>query len=120
MMSISRPIYYRGAVRPPFIEAMTATIPSVRVIDYRGAVRPPFIEAMLKPNRWREAESIGGQSAPPSLKQCGEMRHKKALFFYRGAVRPPFIEADKNSRASASTTSIGGQSAPPSLKREVG
>ena len=60
---------YRGAVRPPFIEANVRRKASGTVKLYRGAVRPPFIEA---PSAMR----------PPDLPP-----------HYRGAVRPPFIEA---------------------------
>ena len=37
--------------------------------------------------------SIGGQSAPPSLKQAVSVV-ADVMLDYRGAVRPPFIEAD--------------------------
>ena len=60
--------------------------------DYRGAVRPPFIEAPSFTSFTRLVIAIGGQSAPPSLKQ----RPAVPLLLPR---RP-----------------IGGQSAPPSLK----
>ena len=36
---------YRGAVRPPFIEADSVPKGSALAASYRGAVRPPFIEA---------------------------------------------------------------------------
>ena len=60
---------YRGAVRPPFIEAGQGGDAVEEKTTYRGAVRPPFIEALAgglchSP----AAASIGGQSAPPSLK----------------------------------------------------
>ena len=36
---------YRGAVRPPFIEAEVCPGLTLQTGAYRGAVRPPFIEA---------------------------------------------------------------------------
>ena len=36
---------FRGAVRPPFIEADVSDADSFDLSSFRGAVRPPFIEA---------------------------------------------------------------------------
>ena len=61
--------FYRGAVRPPFIEGVIAGGIVSLFPCYRGAVRPPFIEgAKQRPRRPVLKPSIGGQSAPPSLK----------------------------------------------------
>ena len=60
--------YYRGAVRPPFIEALQHSSSSTPAAPYRGAVRPPFIEAVGKVKQRSVNLPIGGQSAPPSLK----------------------------------------------------
>ena len=83
---------------------------------FRGAVRPPFIEAGGRNSFVNLCLGFGGQSAPPSLKQwvfCA------CCFFgwgFRGAVRPPFIEAVMGNGSWGSSQSFGGQSAPPSLK----
>ena len=37
-------------------------------VKFRGAVRPPFIEASGDPALWAVISGFGGQSAPPSLK----------------------------------------------------
>ena len=60
---------YRGAVRPPFIEAAPHMMGATLLRFYRGAVRPPFIEAGRLCLPASRRLSIGGQSAPPSLKQ---------------------------------------------------
>ena len=40
----------------------------------------------------RSRNPIGGQSAPPSLKNVPLTMSGNVLSVYRGAVRPPFIE----------------------------
>ena len=60
--------------------------------------------------------SIGGQSAPPSLKAIPVMIGGQTKIHYRGAVRPPFIEGTSSDRNATLRCPIGGQSAPPSLK----
>ena len=59
----------------------------------RGAVRPPFIEARSGRLRAVRRYSLGGQSAPPSLKQFAAVVATISACLSRGAVRPPFIEA---------------------------
>ena len=108
---------------------------------FRGAVRPPFIEARAASHEYASGETgFGGQSAPPSLKRGDfDLQHIADLEFrgavrppfieakmpfpsvresvlFRGAVRPPFIEARRSSLFSAFIPGFGGQSAPPSLK----
>ena len=83
----------RGAVRPPFIEAIASSRHTGGDRLSRGAVRPPFIEA------------------------DAAMRHRALAGWSRGAVRPPFIEAGEvGSKLSPASSRLGGQSAPPSLK----
>ena len=41
---------------------------SLSATHYRGAVRPPFIEGIAASLQQGGGVSIGGQSAPPSLK----------------------------------------------------
>ena len=61
--------HYRGAVRPPFIEDFSLPSQHLQRRIYRGAVRPPFIEELMSPVALTPASpTIGGQSAPPSLK----------------------------------------------------
>ena len=86
--------WFRGAVRPPFIEESTAAVHS-------GAASAGF----------------GGQSAPPSLKNSRPQRERHPVKRFRGAVRPPFIEDAKILGDINAILSFGGQSAPPSLKK---
>ena len=46
----------------------------VEVAIYRGAVRPPFIEGDMGYRFMSDDLTIGGQSAPPSLKVEGTQR----------------------------------------------
>ena len=82
----------RGAVRPPFIEAVPSDATLGSEAQSRGAVRPPFIEARL----------------------CQRIRLPRHAS--RGAVRPPFIEAGMCRYSASACLCLGGQSAPPSLK----
>ena len=65
------PEFYRGAVRPPFIEGISSSMRIRSSKRYRGAVRPPFIEGCLSSPTPCIITTIGGQSAPPSLKETG-------------------------------------------------
>ena len=58
----------------------------------RGAVRPPFIEAAVDVDELAARLGLGGQSAPPSLKQASRCGAELQRLGSRGAVRPPFIE----------------------------
>ena len=60
---------FRGAVRPPFIEAPRKHLLCGLGWVFRGAVRPPFIEALCFDHACTVNGGFGGQSAPPSLKR---------------------------------------------------
>ena len=80
---------FRGAVRPPFIEARANVLKLGYPTEFRGAVRPPFIEASLR---------------KPQLKKGRK---------FRGAVRPPFIEAVIPPLTEICLSSVSGGSPPP-------
>ena len=70
--------WFRGAVRPPFIEATFCAASPESIAVFRGAVRPPFIEACGFRAVFAAALGFGGQSAPPSLKPgswCWQASH---------------------------------------------
>ena len=83
------------------------------LLSYRGAVRPPFIEGLSKHIAQQPTMSIGGQSAPPSLKEAVLTLSCKPRISYRGAVRPPFIEGLQGSGASVGEGRLSGGSPPP-------
>ena len=56
---------YRGAVRPPFIEAEARSIWCKSIGSYRGAVRPPFIEASVLSVALGAVMRLSGGSPPP-------------------------------------------------------
>ena len=60
----------------------------IRRAAYRGAVRPPFIEAAKTISKPATHPAIGGQSAPPSLKLIGFFRYF-AVDILSGGSPPP-------------------------------
>ena len=56
---------YRGAVRPPFIEASFVVSVISCGLRYRGAVRPPFIEAQRYWITIILLKLLSGGSPPP-------------------------------------------------------
>ena len=63
--------------------------------------------------------SIGGQSAPPSLKPNCQQNAGGGEAAYRGAVRPPFIEAPRLSRIRDTLTSYRGAVRPPFIEAQM-
>ena len=109
---------YRGAVRPPFIEGGTKMpLSSTSWGCYRGAVRPPFIEGVhVRSSQTRRSPTIGGQSAPPSLKDRCLTLDARLMFPIGGQSAPPSLKGLPLEARPALLRTIGGQSAPPSLK----
>ena len=60
--------------------------------------------------------SIGGQSAPPSLKASPPRLSVMDGFDYRGAVRPPFIEGGDFRKATSLVASYRGAVRPPFIE----
>ena len=58
-------VAFRGAVRPPFIEAKELENDDYEIFKFRGAVRPPFIEAAPSPLDWLPNSPVSGGSPPP-------------------------------------------------------
>ena len=80
---------------------------------FRGAVRPPFIEAAGAVAAVSSSTRFGGQSAPPSLKLIDGRALLAPQFRFRGAVRPPFIEAMLLLRVMNIFLKVSGGSPPP-------
>ena len=80
--------FYRGAVRPPFIEAETSRLAGRLRSSIGGQSAPPSLKLILDPLAAAFALTIGGQSAPPSLKQ-GKHDSFKIFDELSGGSPPP-------------------------------
>ena len=81
-----------GQSAPPSLKHERDRINPVQPSPYRGAVRPPFIEAPAQVRTRNKTRSIGGQSAPPSLKLNFREQGERNAVPIGGQSAPPSLK----------------------------
>ena len=104
---------FGGQSAPPSLKCLRGHTQTLITALFRGAVRPPFIEASSKASMALHSNSFGGQSAPPSLKRLFAAYAEPSSFPFGGQSAPPSLKQGRATCRLENAVALSGGSPPP-------